>query len=63
MSIVDGFRQGFGMMNDYYNQQDNREYRQASLGLQNRRMNMAEESHNANMQTAALNRNVAARPS
>lgn len=58
MSIVDGFRQGFGMMNDYYNQQDNREYRQASLGLQNRRMNMAEESHNANMQTAALNRTL-----
>lgn len=58
MSIVDGFRQGFGMMNDYYNQQDNREYRQASLGLQNRRMNMAEESHNANMQTSALNRTL-----
>ena len=58
MSIVDGFRQGFGMMNDYYNQQNNREYRQASLGLQNRRMNMAEESHNANMQTAALNRTL-----
>lgn len=58
MSIVDGFRQGFGMMNDYYNQQDNREYKRASLGLQNRRMNMAEESHNANMQTSALNRTL-----
>lgn len=58
MSIVDGFRQGFGMMNDYYNQQDNREYKRASLGLQRRRMNMAEESHNANMETAGLNTQI-----
>lgn len=58
MSIVDGFRQGFGMMSQYYDQQDRKEYRQASLGLQNRRMNMAEESHNANMQTSALNRRL-----
>lgn len=58
MSIVDGFRQGFGMMSQYYDQQDAKKYRQEQLGLQNRRMNMAEESHNANMQTAALNRTL-----
>lgn len=58
MSIVDGFRQGFGMMSQYYDQQDNRDFRRSQLGLQNRRMNMAEESHNANMQTAALNRTL-----
>ena len=58
MSLVDGFRQGFGMMSDYYNRQDTKEYRQEQLGLQNRRMNMAEESHNANMQTSALNRTL-----
>lgn len=58
MSIVDGFRQGFGMMNDYYNQQDRRDYNRAQLGLQNRRMNMAEESHNANMETAGLRRTL-----
>lgn len=58
MSLVDGFRQGFGMMNDYYNQQDSRKYQQQQLGLQNRRMNMAEESHGANMETAGLNRTL-----
>ncbi|AFV85285.1 hypothetical protein [Alteromonas mediterranea] len=58
MSLVDGFRQGFGMMSDYYNRQDTKEYRQEQLGLQNRRMNMAEESHKANMQTSALNRTL-----
>lgn len=58
MSIVDGFRQGFGMMSQYYDQQDNRDFRRSQLGLQNRRMNMAEESQNANMQTAALNRTL-----
>ena len=58
MSLVDGFRQGFGMMSDYYNRQDTKEYRQEQLGLQNRRMNMAEESHNANMETAGLNTQI-----
>lgn len=58
MSLVDGFRQGFGMMSDYYNRKDAKEYRQEQLGLQRRRMNMAEESHNANMQTSALNRTL-----
>jgi len=58
MSIVDGFRQGFGMMSQYYDQQDNRDFRRSQLGLQNRRMNMAEESHNANMETAGLNTQI-----
>tara|TARA_Y100000310_G_scaffold92100_1_gene89672 strand:+ start:32211 stop:33458 length:1248 start_codon:yes stop_codon:yes gene_type:complete len=58
MSLVDGFRQGFGMMSDYYNRKDAKEYRQEQLGLQRRRMNMAEESHNANMETAGLNTQI-----
>ena len=58
MSIVDGFRQGFGMMSQYYDQQDAKKYRQEQLGLQRRRMNMAEESHNANMETAGLNTQI-----
>lgn len=58
MSIVDGFRQGFGMMSQYYDQQDRRDYNRAQLGLQNRRMNMAEESHNANIETAGLNTQI-----
>lgn len=58
MSLVDGFRQGFGMMSQYYDQQDNRDFRRSQLGLQNRRMNMAEESHNANMETAGLNTQI-----
>ena len=58
MSIVDGFRQGFGMMSQYYDQQDAKKYRQEQLGLQRRRMNMAEESHNANMEAAGLNTQI-----
>ena len=58
MSLVDGFRQGFGMMSDYYNRKDAKEYRQEQLGLQRRRMDMAEDSHNADMLNKGLNTQI-----
>jgi len=53
--LAQGFAQGFQMMDAHYNRQDNRDIRQQQLGMQNRRLNMAEESHAANMVNAGLN--------
>lgn len=58
MSLVQGFRTGFDIVDRHYrNQESDRRFDQ-QMGLQRRRMGMAEEGHEARMTQAGLNNQI-----
>tara|TARA_B100001063_G_scaffold246493_1_gene285915 strand:+ start:122 stop:1288 length:1167 start_codon:yes stop_codon:yes gene_type:complete len=58
MSLVQGFRTGFDIVDRYYrNEESDRRFDQ-QMGLQRRRMGMAEEGHEARMMQAGLNNQI-----
>lgn len=56
--LLRGFESGFGMMNQYYQQEENDKMRKQAMGLQMRQDERAKESHNVRMENAGLQQQV-----
>ena len=57
-ALLDGFRTGYQLENQRQQQQESKRRYEESMGLQRQRMAMQQESHKANMDNSALNRQL-----